>query len=77
MYTHGKLPQGHVVHLQIEKRLSESQNFSINLAEFLLIPGSVECVLVNFLFLCLYVLGQMPKHTPTYGECLVQPDVKR
>lgn len=64
------------MHLQIEKQLSDSQNFSTNLADILLIPGSVESILV-LLFFLLCVLGPKPIHTVTYGECLVQPDVKR
>lgn len=63
------------MHLQIEKQLLDSQNFSTNLADFLLIPGNVECIPVHIFFLC--VLGPKPIHTPTYGECLVQTDVKR
>lgn len=62
--------------LQVEKQLSDTQNFSTNLADFLLISGSVESILVlSVFFLC--ALGPKPIHTLTYGECLVQPDVKR
>lgn len=55
--------------------MSALQNFITKLAVVLLIPVSVECTPVIFFSLC--VLGPKPIHTHAYGECLVQPDVKR
>lgn len=54
-------------HLQIEKQLSDSQNFSMNLADILLIPGSVESFLIRSFFFSVSTRPKANTYTHIWG----------